>query len=411
MAFNLMDLAKGYLTDAIIGKVSENLGENPSGISSAIGAALPSVLGGLIKSSTSPSGLSGIMNVLKDQDSGMLDNLSDILGNSQKSSGLMDAGGNLLSGLLGNNLGNIINVVSSIGGIKNSSASSLLGLVGPVLMGVLGKKVKSEGLGLSGLGSLLSSQSDLVSKALPAGMAGTLGLDNLMSMGRNTANAASKHTEEVIETAGGFNWKPWLIGLLAALALWFGFKQCSGSATNAVEEVTTSVEDAASKASDMVDSAASGLGSFLARKLPNGVELNVPENGIESNLISFISDASANLDENKWFNFDRINFATGSSNLTDESMEQVKNIAEILKAFPNVKLKIGGYTDNTGNAASNLKLSGDRSTTVMNAIVAEGIDAGRLASEGYGDQHPVATNDTEEGRAQNRRIAVRVNEK
>ena len=91
-----------------------------------------------------------------------------------------------------------------------------------------------------------------------------------------------------------------------------------------------------------------------------------------------------------------------------ESTVQLTNIAEILKAFPAVKIKIGGYTDNTGDAAANQVLSADRATAVKKALIGMGIDAGRIEAEGYGSAHPVASNDTPEGRQQNRRIDVRV---
>ena len=90
--------------------------------------------------------------------------------------------------------------------------------------------------------------------------------------------------------------------------------------------------------------------------------------------------------------------------LKPTSQEQLRNVAEILKAHPQVNVKIGGYTDNVGDDAHNLKLSADRASTTRNAIVALGIDGSRLASEGYGEKHPVADNATEEGRQRNRRI-------
>ena len=75
---------------------------------------------------------------------------------------------------------------------------------------------------------------------------------------------------------------------------------------------------------------------------------------------------------------------------------------------PNTISKASGYTD---NVASNLKLSGERATSVMGELAKLGIESKRILAEGFGEQHPVASNDTEEEKAQNRRIAVRVTQK
>jgi OOP family OmpA-OmpF porin len=153
------------------------------------------------------------------------------------------------------------------------------------------------------------------------------------------------------------------------------------------------------------------LGKFMATKLPNGVELNLPEFGVEKKLIAFIEDKSKPVDKTTWFSFDRLDFETGGATLKPTSAEQLKNIAEIMKAYPKVALKIGGYTDNTGNAGANLKLSQLRAQNTMQELVKSGVDAKRLAAEGYGEKHPVADNATEEGRAKNRRIDLRVTSK
>ena len=87
------------------------------------------------------------------------------------------------------------------------------------------------------------------------------------------------------------------------------------------------------------------------------------------------------------------------------------NRAAILKDYPNVKLKLGGYTDSRGNAAMNKRLSAERARSVMDKVIGAGIAADRLASEGYGAEHPVASNDTPNGHQQNRRVDVRVTAK
>ena len=78
----------------------------------------------------------------------------------------------------------------------------------------------------------------------------------------------------------------------------------------------------------------SGLGKFVPKQLPKDITLNVPENGIESKLINFIQDSSQIVDKNIWFDFDRITFETSAANLSNESLEQIDNIAKILRAYP-----------------------------------------------------------------------------
>ncbi|MCY7349707.1 MAG: sodium-translocating pyrophosphatase [Cytophagaceae bacterium] len=152
------------------------------------------------------------------------------------------------------------------------------------------------------------------------------------------------------------------------------------------------------------------LGEFQTRKLPSGVELNLPELGVENKLLKFIEGNEA-VNKETWFDFDRLTFETGSATLKPASQEQLKNIAEILKANPRANVKLGGYTDNTGNADANLNLSNDRAQSVKAELGGLGISSDRLEAEGYGQENSVATNDTKEGRAQNRRISIRVTKK
>ena len=153
------------------------------------------------------------------------------------------------------------------------------------------------------------------------------------------------------------------------------------------------------------------LGASIETTLPGEVKLSLPERGVETNLLGFVNDNSKKVDTKTWFDFDRILFDTGASTLRAESNEQIGNIAAIMKAYPNVALKIGGYTDNTGAKDANLKVSGERAAAVMNAVVALGVDATRLSSEGYGEKNPVADNATEEGQQKNRRVSARVTAK
>jgi OmpA-OmpF porin, OOP family len=304
-------------------------------------------------------------------------------------------------------------MIAGASGVKSTSVTSLLGMAAPMLLGYLGK----SGTSLSGLTSMLSSQKDSILAAAPSG------LSSMINSTVNAKSAVSHATSHTSSNNSGGGLPKWLLPLLlivgAAVALWYFTRNKTVDVpavdTTVVDslavDVDAAVDSAAVTITDAVEDATTALGSFFKFKLPNGVELNAPQKGIENQVVTWMNDKDKVVDKTTWFNFDRLLFETGKSTLKPESEEQLKNMTEIMKAYPTMEVKLGGYTDNTGNAASNVKLSGDRAKSVMAELVKMGIAANRIAAEGYGDQFPVATNDTEEGRAQNRRIAIRVTKK
>jgi K(+)-stimulated pyrophosphate-energized sodium pump len=154
------------------------------------------------------------------------------------------------------------------------------------------------------------------------------------------------------------------------------------------------------------------LGAMGTLKLADGNEITVGGNSAEKKLVDFITDGSKAVDKTTWFTMDRLYFKTGASALKETSAQQLKNIAAILKANPTVELKLGGYTDNTGDSLGNVRLSQARAESAKAELVKLGVDAKRLTAEGYGSQFPVCTaNDSDACKAQNRRIDVRVSKK
>ena len=97
-------------------------------------------------------------------------------------------------------------------------------------------------------------------------------------------------------------------------------------------------------------------------------------------------------------------FDVNKSDLKPQSMGTIKQIVALLKGNPTLKLEIGGHTDSDGDAQANLALSQARADAVKQVIVGQGIDASRLTTKGYGATKPIASNDTPEGKANNRRV-------
>jgi OOP family OmpA-OmpF porin len=98
-----------------------------------------------------------------------------------------------------------------------------------------------------------------------------------------------------------------------------------------------------------------------------------------------------------------IYYKSNSAQLEQISIAVVKEFAKYMQANAGIKVKIAGYTDNVGSDAANQALSSNRASTVMQALIKEGIEPARLNYQGYGAANPVASNDTEEGRQKNRR--------
>lgn len=99
-----------------------------------------------------------------------------------------------------------------------------------------------------------------------------------------------------------------------------------------------------------------------------------------------------------------INFATDSAAIPSSDMPKVEKLAKFLIEHPQSKVILKGYTDNVGSAAYNLKLSKMRADSVAKALIKEGVEPSRIEAKGFGESNPIASNDTPEGRAQNRRV-------
>jgi outer membrane protein OmpA-like peptidoglycan-associated protein len=391
----ILDGLMGMLGPQVIGPVASQLGESTDTVQKGLQTGAAAMLAGLAAKAGQPGFLSQIFGLITNpaNSPGALSAVTSNLGSLASgvtNSPIAGLGGQFLSSIFGSNMSTVTETIGRSTGLASNKVGSLLTMAAPLVLGFLGQHVRQNNLSAADLGNSLKAEAPSFQRFLPAGLGSLLG-------GATSAVAAAPAKV----AAAGNRWLWPVVGLvvLALLAVWF-FNRTKEPVGNAVQTATNAVSNAAS-----------ALGDFLKVKLPDGVELNIPQYGIENKLVTFLNDSSKPVDTTTWFNFDRLLFDTGKATLQPSSQEQLNNIAAILKAYPNAHVKIGGYTDNTGDPAANVALSDARAKNVMDALVAAGIDPSRLESKGYGDQYPVGDNSTEEGRAQNRRIALLVTQK
>ncbi|MBC8111596.1 MAG: OmpA family protein [Verrucomicrobia bacterium] len=430
---NLIESLQDYLTPELISKTAGVLGESEENTSKAMSGILTGMMGGLLDKSSDTDAISGIFNMISGSGAeNISSNPLSLFSDNAVNEELLESGKNFLTSIFGDKLVSIANFISNFAGIRVDSANAMMGLLAPLVMGSLAKQIKDSNLDLSSFTNLVSSQKDTIMAALPArfsSVVGFFGIGNLMSekvadVDESISNTYQNTTSTVQETAEKASSIPsWLLplilGIAAIVALFLILRSCNDTTkvTNAADTLVNKPEIVIDLDSTVLKTkeVSIDLGEFSKKKLPDGVEINIPANGIENRLLAFIEDTKRTTEKvdgkYEWFDFDRLLFDTGKATLQATSEEQLENIAKIMNAYPKISLKIGGYTDNTGDKNANLKLSDERAKSVVEALAKRGIDAKRLSGEGYGDQFSVASNETEEGRKQNRRVSARVSAK
>jgi OOP family OmpA-OmpF porin len=377
-----------------IGNIASHFGESRQAVSQGLESSTACLLSGLASKAGDSSRMSQLITLVSQAPTNI--NVSDVAGAvtdpthaSSNTLSLLDSGKRLLSLAFGGNQASILDAVGKSAGLRSSVVSTLMGMAAPLMMTALQRVVREDHMTPTTLGTLLKHESEGIKELLPAGVS------NLLAAAPVPAATASPITRPVAlgtipETAAPSRSWWWLIPVLLILpvVLFWAYR--------ALYPVLPDSPD---------------FTRFVDRTLPGNVTLNIPQNGVEVRLLAFIQNPSKGVEPAVWFDFDRLLFNTDSATLQPESEEQLRNIATILKAYPNVHIHIGGYTDNSGDAQHNLTLSQDRADGIIARLVGLGISPDRLEATGYGEQFPVADNSTEEGRAQNRRVSMRVTQK
>ena len=395
MATSMIAGVQEFLTPSFLSRVSSQTGESEAAVSKGFTAIVPTLLASIADRSSDTGFMSRLVSLATNTSTD-----TDYVAPPSRSDNTAIESGSGITGWLsslwsGGSVSAITNAVARYSGVRATSASSLLSLGGPLVLGYLGRLMRSDNLDAPKLAQRLQAERGALAAAMPAGF-------NALLPSAATPSGDLRASEDVIrrdippavrrERSASWLWPIVLLALATAFLLWWTGRSRTPTPTQAV---TT--------ASRGIDTLGTSVRT-LTRTLPGGIQLSVPSGGMEDRLISYLASPTGT----GTFDFDRLEFETGSTSLTPRSRQQIVDVARILNAYPNARVQIAGFTDNTGDEGANMSLSRGRAESVMNALRENGAAAANLSAQGFGSQNPVATNATEEGRARNRRVTLTV---
>jgi sporulation protein YlmC with PRC-barrel domain len=231
MTDNLVSAISRFLTPELIGKMASVAGLDRSTTQSAVGAFVPAILSGLTDLVAKPGGARQLADAVSEQPAGMLSNLAQALGGSTMSA---EKGTGMLSSLLGGGvLNTLVSTLSRFVGIGEGSTRTLMGLLTPVILGVLGREQRAAGLETGGLARMLMGQREQINAAMPVGLADLLSSRMRMQEGADTGQSETRYSDtpereshrpttatarrpvEVREPESSWNWAYWVLPLLA----------------------------------------------------------------------------------------------------------------------------------------------------------------------------------------------------
>ncbi len=173
---DLLGTVSSYLTPEMIQRVAALIGESPPATQKSVGIAVPTILSGLANLASSDTGTSQLINMVTrlGGDGNLLNDLGGLLGGGPTTQTTMNAGRDALQTIFGGKLNGVLDALAGAGGAKSSSASSLLSLLVPIVLAVLGKERRTAGLDAGGLASLLRNQRGSWASLLPGAVSALL---------------------------------------------------------------------------------------------------------------------------------------------------------------------------------------------------------------------------------------------
>jgi OmpA-OmpF porin, OOP family len=322
MATDLLDLVTKGLGSDFTSKIAGIVGESPQATQGMLASGLPLLFSGLANKAGAPDGASDVLNLLTNF--GAADTqLSDIGGllSGGGLGGLGTAGNTIISALFGNKSNGISSALAGLAGVKPGSATTLLSALAPLAFGLLRKYTASQGLGASGLASLLLGQRDSFARQVPESLSRAAGFGPVSHI--------TAKQESPPKSPGFLRWLPWIIG--AVLALWL-LSRCTGS-----KDVTP------------------------VQAVPALVTAPAPAPAVPATATLY--------------------FDTGSAVPAADASTELAAVVDHAKANPSARLAVSGFHDPSGDAAANEAVSLARATAVRDLLIGLGVPAAQIDLE------------------------------
>jgi OmpA-OmpF porin, OOP family len=320
--------------------------------------------------------------------------------------------GSWLSSLFGHNLVPMVDSLANYAGIRGSSAGTILSVSAPLILGYLGRLMRSENLTTAGLADKLRAHRNQFASAVPLGFEMPESFHTPFRAARSAVDETARRVHASNEPAS--TWTVPVLALLGLLGLggliWWASQKpmVQQSRVDVTQPLPSAPVGTTGMNRAIAPTGTTGMSAGkTTRALPGNVIITIPPGSAEDRLYMYLS--SAGVGSMTAINFDRINFDSGSAVLSAEARDQIDNVATILRAYPRATATIGGYTDNEGSESANMALSKARAEAVAGRLTADGVSAERVHPEGFGSQKPLGSNTTDTGRAENRRVVLQVN--
>jgi len=380
-----MEMVQGPLMGEVFGKISGFFRESPDGVKRGFESAVPLSMAGLAERASTQEGAQDLLSTFKGGQYPHLDasELGRAVADPETAAGVARSGEGFLSRLFGNKQRGVVDSLASSAGVSASSASKLLGLALPMVLGFVGKQAVSRNMDASGLRGFLFSQRRQMGNVLPGSLSRLVGGDAGAQAGVTErhpiayAEAIPRHKPRI------GSWLVLALAIVAALVLLMSRRAARHEApqvpsTPQAEEFARVSRPLALHAGNM---------SPLSQALSGGKSLP------------------------RRFVLSELTFRTDSADIDTTSARVLDDVAQAMAAHPDARIRVEGHTDNTGVREANQALSQARAESTRAYLAGRGIDSARVDAVGHGADQPLTSNDTPEGRAANRRTEIVVIER